>query len=114
MHTYLYKQQVMKSIIHNEVKLDKEEWKHVSEYGQTLVLSLLNKDPSKRGTIDDILKNTEWMLGAKQEKSERQKETFHRTVVQRELRAHVTHIPQKYDSNKLTTGYLPSDDNRFV
>ena len=42
-----------------DVEFDKQDWKHVSEASKTLVAGLLNKDPTKRTDLDELIKLTE-------------------------------------------------------
>jgi len=50
--------EVAKAILYEDLVLDEKDWEDVSEAGKNLVLRLLNKDPSKRATLDDILKHS--------------------------------------------------------
>jgi len=62
--------EVAQSILYDDVELDEEDWEHVSEAGRKMVKGLLEKDPRKRLSVDDIL-NHSWVYSAKERVSQK-------------------------------------------
>ena len=75
---------VANSILHNEVVLDEDDWSHVSDNGKRLVLGLLERNPHRRLTVDDILKHT-WTYASKSI-NEKASKSFVATVAMRRIR----------------------------
>jgi len=77
--------EVARSILNERVVLDEEDWAHVSEKGKAMVLGLLERNPSKRLGVDDVLKHT-WLFAAKQTRSAKARKSFRTTVAKRRIR----------------------------
>merc|ERR1712062_359239 len=75
---------VANSILHSDVILDEDDWAHVSDNGKRLVLGLLERNPHRRLTVDDILKHT-WTY-ANKAASVRASKSFVTTVAMRRIR----------------------------
>ncbi|ETO11192.1 Protein kinase domain containing protein, partial [Reticulomyxa filosa] len=54
---------IQKSIRRGVVEYDDDDWQHVSQETLELVKGLLEKNPQKRKTVDDILKLT-WKVSS--------------------------------------------------
>jgi len=77
--------EVARSILNERVVLDDEDWAHVSDKGKAMVLGLLERNPSKRLGVDDVLKHT-WLFAAKQTRSAKARKSFRTTVAKRRIR----------------------------
>jgi len=101
--------EVVHSILTNDVEMDEEDWKHVSDQGKKLVLGLLNKDPRKRLSVDDILSYS-WVYSAKENVSEKTKASLLKTVAKRRIRKLSMGIFEQ-NSKRLSKIYKSHDDN---
>eukprot|EP00484_Ammonia_sp_Unknown_P001990 CAMPEP_0197023322 /NCGR_PEP_ID=MMETSP1384-20130603/4039_1 /TAXON_ID=29189 /ORGANISM="Ammonia sp." /LENGTH=722 /DNA_ID=CAMNT_0042451517 /DNA_START=22 /DNA_END=2190 /DNA_ORIENTATION=+ len=75
---------VAHNILSQRVRLDPDDWSHVSDNGKRLVLGLLEKNPNKRLSVDDILKHT-WLYASKSI-NHRARKSFMQTVAKRRIR----------------------------
>ena len=73
------------------------------------MLDLLNKDPSKRATADDILQAA-WIQCAKNKVSNKQRQSFRTTVVRRKIRKTSMGVFEKTSKN-MRKFYRSRDDS---
>ena len=64
--------------------LEPDDWSHISDNGQKLVLGLLHKNPNKRLGVDDILKHT-WLYASKSV-NHKVRKSFMQTMAKRRIR----------------------------
>lgn len=95
------------SILYGNIMLDEEDWAHVSDSGKAMVLGLLERNPSMRLGLEDVLEQAR-MSKAKQTFSPKAAKQFRRTVAERcvrkafsfeesEERASKADVKQKHD-----------------
>ncbi|EFA78100.1 putative protein serine/threonine kinase [Heterostelium album PN500] len=71
---------IMSLIMKGEIKFDKPEWENVSDSAKDLISKMLDSDPSKRLTAEQVLQH-EWMLiQSRPEDSPRLSGSFHKQL----------------------------------
>eukprot|EP01084_Bolivina_argentea_P267611 454319_1 len=75
-------QNIIQSIVNDELKFDDEDWEHISYETKDLVKGLLCKDCSKRKTCDDILKLV-WKVANSSASFFKSQKNFKETVIKR-------------------------------
>ena len=101
--------EVARSILRDEVELEPEDWEHVSQQGRELVLGLLEKDPRKRKSCDDIIGHS-WIQTAKNSTSKRARASLIKTVVKRRIRKMSMGVFEQ-NSKRLNKMYKSRDDS---
>ncbi|ETO36833.1 hypothetical protein RFI_00227 [Reticulomyxa filosa] len=83
-HCTVYVSFIQHCIRFGEANFDEEDWQHVSPYTVDLVKGLLQKNPSKRKTVDDVLQIA-WKVSSTKTAFRMAHKKFKETVLKRKL-----------------------------
>ncbi|ETO23677.1 calcium/calmodulin-dependent protein kinase I [Reticulomyxa filosa] len=101
--------EVAEAIVFDDVKFEECDWTHVSDQGKALIQGLLEKDPNKRKTMDDVLNHT-WLFSAKTTLSKIALSSLRETVARRTVGRRLSMGVFESKSSRLDKLYQARDD----
>jgi len=103
--------EISEAILNDEVHFDEEDWDHVSQETRNVVLGLLDKNPKKRRTTEDVI-NFTFRVHNKKVSFAKAFKNFKKNVVKRKLTRQSMGMFER-ESKKMVREY-GKDDNHMT